>query len=715
MDTFQKREPAGEAARSIAFLLALGLSLGAAVFCGASFLRSIAGVNDLLSRNLGDIAAGCRATSEVGAGIAAVEARFRAAQRDLTAGPGIMRASVAAIGYEVEKIRNESAENGIAREISQFEVILCRYEHLVQRLARDFRRINAEYLELVRLAKELRAQIEKAPAGLVRGRALLDLDRAMNLARTGVERLAPTMIAPGRNSAGDSFTARIKSAAASINRLPGKQAGKQASVTISRMQKAAARLAMALRNAVTHSDLLERTSTPFKNAVNRFNGSLPERLLSIRDRSAEHLEWARYIVFALFAALVSAMILAQVSLVMRNRNQARQQERLSRLLDRGRRERERLENELRRLEQENRRLRQSEDTWRDLFENASDMIQILSPEGRFLRTNHAWHRVLGYSREEIATMTVFDIIHPDCRGHCMRMFAETGGGETLINTSMLAKDGRRVEVEGHANLRIEDGRPVSTRCILRDVTAQRRMEAEAAKAMRLEGLAMMSGGLAHDLNNLLTAVTGNLSLIKAYGKDDRKISAKVAQTEKAIDRARQMLSRLLDFARIEEPQVVRTDVETVAREAAEIIAAGHGCALEWRIAPDLPEIDIDPGQIGQVLQNLVTNAAQAMGGGTVEIGIKATIITRESDLPLMPGDYLEISVRDFGPGIEPERMEHVFEPYFTTKEGGRGLGLAISYAMVRKHGGIIRAANHEDGGAVFSIYLPIPPSADGWR
>ncbi len=711
-----KREPADETARSIAFLLALALALGAAVFSGASFLRSITKVNTLVGRELPDISASCRAMNEIGAGLAAVESRFRAAREDLTAGPGVMRASVAAIGYEMEKIRNESAENGISAEITQFEIILGRYEDLVHRLSRDFRQINTEYLELARLAEELRLQLGKAPAGLTREQILLDLGHAMLLARKGVERMLPAMIAPGRHGNGaDSFMARIKSAAEGIKRLQPRQTAEEASATIPRMLKAAAGLAVAIRKGVTHSDLLERTSTPFRNAVNRFNASLPERLLSIRDKSAEHLKWARYIVFALFAALVSAMILAQASITMRNRNQARRQERLSRVLARSRRERERLENEVHRIEAENKKLRQSGETWRDLFENASDLIQILSPDGRFIQTNHAWRRALGYNEKDLETLTVFDIIHPDCRGHCMKLFSNMSSGEILINTTMVAKDGRLVEIEGHANLRIEDGRPVSTRCILRDVTAQRRIEAEAAKAIRLEGLALMSGGLAHDLNNLLTAVTGNLSLIRAYGKDSEKIAAKVEQSEKAIARAREMLARLLDFSRIEEPQVTRTRVEPVVREAAEIIAADQGCGIKWSISPDLPEIDIDPGQIGQVVQNLVANAAQAMQGGLVEIGVKATIMTRESNLPLLPGDYLEISVRDFGPGLPPDRIEHVFEPYFTTKEGGHGLGLAISYATVRKHGGLLCAANHEDGGAVFRIYLPITPPGDNSR
>ena len=234
------------------------------------------------------------------------------------------------------------------------------------------------------------------------------------------------------------------------------------------------------------------------------------------------------------------------------------------------------------------------------------------------------------------------------------------------------------------------------------VAELRRAEAELLKAQRLESLGVMAGGIAHDFNNLLMVILGNLSLVsrQVEGGARRWIS----DAEAAIERARQLTAQLLTFSRGGTPVRSAARVEDVIRESTAFVLRGSNAQCEIDLAPDLRVVGIDTGQINQVLNNLLLNAIQAMpSGGTLRITGRNV-----DELPgaAEPGSYVEISIRDEGGGIPEHNLQRIFDPYFTTKEGGSGLGLTTAYSIARRHGGLLTVESKLGHGSTFKLYLP---------
>ncbi|MBI5017093.1 MAG: PAS domain S-box protein [Deltaproteobacteria bacterium] len=362
-----------------------------------------------------------------------------------------------------------------------------------------------------------------------------------------------------------------------------------------------------------------------------------------------------------------------------------------------------------------RALRESEERYRDLFENASDLIQSVRPDGSFVFVNRAWTEALGYSPEEVGRLTVFDVIAPECAASCRTALARVLGGETLrgIEITFRTKDGRTLLLEGNATCSFEDGRPIATRGIFRDVTEKRLLEDDLRKAQRLESVGLLAGGIAHDFNNLLTGVLANLSAAALHAEGSRDCRRRLEEAEKAALRARDLTQQLLTFSRGGEPVRRPFALANVARESAALALAGTHTRSELDVAPELWPVEGDEGQIGQVFRNLLVNAAQAMpAGGTVEIRAENTTVGARSGLPLEPGRYVHVTVTDHGIGITPEHLGRVFDPYFTTKTKGSGLGLAVTYSVVTRHRGHVGVVSRPDLGTAFHVYLPAAEASD---
>jgi two-component system cell cycle sensor histidine kinase/response regulator CckA len=354
-------------------------------------------------------------------------------------------------------------------------------------------------------------------------------------------------------------------------------------------------------------------------------------------------------------------------------------------------------------------LRRSEERLRDFFDNASDLIQSVSAEGRFLYVNRAWKETLGYAEDEMDRLTVFDIIAPDCIDHCRTMFGRVMAGEEMSNieTTFLAKDGRRIVVEGHVNCRFEDGKPSATRGIFRDVTEKRKMEEEVRKTRTLESIGILAGGIAHDFNNILTAIMGNLALAKAGIGTGSESWQRLANAEKASLRAQGLTRQLLTFSKGGAPIRQSASIADLIEESAETALRGSNVQSGISVAPDLAPVDVDHGQIGQVIGNIVINAAQAMpGGGFVRIDARNAVVPGGPGSALRGGEYVRITIEDCGPGIPEEHLGKIFDPFFTTKEKGTGLGLATSYSIVKRHDGAITVDSTAGKGSTFTVYLP---------
>lgn len=248
--------------------------------------------------------------------------------------------------------------------------------------------------------------------------------------------------------------------------------------------------------------------------------------------------------------------------------------------------------------------------------------------------------------------------------------------------------------------------------VFRDVTDAARIEHEQSKTARLESLGVLAGGLAHDFNNILMGVVGNLSLAQSMAGDgDRPLMQRLRDAEAACVRARGVTSQLLTFAKGGAPVKIAASIRELVVECARFALSGSHVAGRFSIDPDLWTAEVDSVQVSQVVHNLVLNAVQAMPqGGTVDVimsNLRIYADTPGSALNLPTGAYVCVSVLDQGPGIAADHLAHIFEPYFTTKEKGTGLGLAISSSIVRAHGGTIAVGPAADGtGTRFDVYLP---------
>ena len=244
--------------------------------------------------------------------------------------------------------------------------------------------------------------------------------------------------------------------------------------------------------------------------------------------------------------------------------------------------------------------------------------------------------------------------------------------------------------------------------VLQDITDMKRAEEERIRVTRLESIELLAGGIAHDFNNQLTAIVGNISLSR-LANDPKKRNELLLNAEKASFRAQGLTQQLLTFSRGGSPVKAPDSVEPIIRDCADFVLRGSNCKIEYNFDTDLKLANIDTEQIRQVVQNLVINANQAMPGGGV-ISITAANETVSNINSLTPGDYVKIIIQDSGSGIPPEIVDKIFDPYFTTKETGSGLGLAVSYSVVKKHGGVIFVNSTPGTGTIFTVYLPTAES-----
>ncbi|MGE5423346.1 MAG: PAS domain S-box protein [Ignavibacteriales bacterium] len=244
--------------------------------------------------------------------------------------------------------------------------------------------------------------------------------------------------------------------------------------------------------------------------------------------------------------------------------------------------------------------------------------------------------------------------------------------------------------------------------VFRDVTDKKRIDQELQKAGKLESLGVLAGGIAHDFNNLLTIILGNSTLIRELASGQDSILEYLNEIEKGTSQARSLTQQLLTFARGGDPVKQTVYLADLVGNTATFALSGSNVRADFDLPSDLWPVDIDEGQIGQVINNLVLNATQAMpNGGLINIKAWNEVITENSDLPLANGKYIRLSIKDRGVGIQEELKSKIFDPYFTTKSSGSGLGLATSYSIIKNHKGYISVDSVVGEGSTFFVYLPV--------
>ena len=313
---------------------------------------------------------------------------------------------------------------------------------------------------------------------------------------------------------------------------------------------------------------------------------------------------------------------------------------------------------------------------------------------------------------------MFRIVNEISRQPCespVEQVIEKGTIVSLANhTLLMGKDGSEyIIADSGAPIRDADGDIVGVVLVFRDITEARRTEAELMKMEKLESLGVLAGGIAHDFNNFLTAIIGNISLAKLDVGPSQKISTQLNAMEKAAMRARALTQQLLTFSRGGQPVRRPIRLNDLVREAAQFALHGTNVRCVFDFGPDQLAAEADDGQITQVIHNLVLNAQQAMPeGGVIDIVGELIALAADNLLSLPAGDFVRLSIRDQGIGIQRDHLKKVFDPYFSTKHKGSGLGLAVAYSVIEKHQGRITVDAEPGKGSAFTIYLPAIPTAD---
>ncbi|MBI2413784.1 MAG: response regulator [Deltaproteobacteria bacterium] len=359
-----------------------------------------------------------------------------------------------------------------------------------------------------------------------------------------------------------------------------------------------------------------------------------------------------------------------------------------------------------RMEEE---LRESEENFRALADNANDGIIITAgASGAIAYANRRFAEMSGHTVDELHNFSISGLLSPNDTGDNDGFFKDLLEGAHYLDQKevRIRRKNGQLPVELVASRTLWHGHSALI-IILRDIAERKKREEELLKASKLESLGTLAGGIAHDFNNLLTGIIGNLSIARLLaGPDDRIVKA-LTDAENASIRAKDLTFQLLTFARGGAPVKKLASVAQVIKESAAFSVRGSKIRCDLNVPDDIYPIEIDEGQISQVVHNIIINSEQAMPNGGV-IGVKAenVIVGLADNLPLAPGRFVKITVSDTGVGIPPEVISKIFDPYFTTKEEGSGLGLATVYSIIKNHGGYITLESTVGAGTSFYIYLP---------
>jgi len=361
-------------------------------------------------------------------------------------------------------------------------------------------------------------------------------------------------------------------------------------------------------------------------------------------------------------------------------------------------------------------LKQSEERYRDLVENARDIIYAHDMHGNFTAINKTGEQITGYNRNEACQINLAQIIAPEYLEKITQSLTQNvvKREESVYDLEIITKDGRRIALEVNAHFVFEDDVPVGVQGIARDVTERKQLEAQLRQSQKMEAVGQLAGGIAHDFNNLLTTITGYSDLALRKLQPGDPLSRSLEQIKKAGERAASLTQQLLAFSRKQFLQPKVLDLNAVVAEMEKMLQRliGEDIVLQTELAATLGHIKADAGQIEQVILNLAVNARDAMPQGG-----RLTIETQNVDLDeeyasrhigVRAGPHVMLAVSDTGSGMDEETQRHIFEPFFTTKEVGKGTGLGLStvYGIVTQSNGSLWVASKVNQGTTFTLYLP---------
>jgi len=361
------------------------------------------------------------------------------------------------------------------------------------------------------------------------------------------------------------------------------------------------------------------------------------------------------------------------------------------------------------------KIQQSEKFIRNILDTVDEGFIVIDRDYRILTANKAYCSQTGCHEEKVIGQHCYEVSHKTDRPcyeegeECAtRKVFETGKPYAALHRHKDA-DGNLLYVETKAfPIKDASGSVTSVIETINNITEKRLLEEERLKTQKLESIGALAGGIAHDFNNLLQGVFGYMSMARLTFDQKEKSLAMLEQAEKALHQSVNLTSQLLTFAKGGQPVIKPTNVRPLIENAAKFALSGS--RSDYRIVAEdaLWQVAADEGQLAQVIQNIVLNADQAMPeGGLVTIGMKNVQVHGQTPALALPkGRYVVIVITDNGVGIPAEHYTKIFDPYFTTKQKGSGLGLATSYSIIRNHGGMIKVNSKVGKGSTFYIYLP---------
>jgi PAS domain S-box-containing protein len=345
-----------------------------------------------------------------------------------------------------------------------------------------------------------------------------------------------------------------------------------------------------------------------------------------------------------------------------------------------------------------------------------DACITLDNDGRVVMFNAVAERLTGWVFDDATGRYLNDVLHLlDERTrrrseHLLQRIATAGSSDASdgLNILVSKENDERIVETSSSPIRDRLGRKLGAIIVLRDVTERQRVEEERQKAEKLESLGLVAGGIAHDFNNILTTILGNVSLALGGGEVPQTITERLAAARKAAQRAQELAGQLLTFAKGGAPIKQAINLAQFLTDTVHCAVAGSRTTCDLNIAADLWPVEADPGQLAQVIANITVNADQAMpSGGRVQVTAENLELPLDSvSLGLHAGRWVRFSIEDHGVGIAEHYLKKIFDPYFTTKPTGSGLGLAAAYSIVKNHGGVILVESTPAVGSTFNVYLP---------